>query len=353
MPKQPRAVPSADGPFFAKQLPGENPLSGATARALLELAQRYYAQQPWLHIDGDDGFLLDVLPGRPPVAATILGRAGEVNALKIYENAAAMRYIIQLLQDGPSSLEAFLHRRQLLSLDFGKRSELTAPDRDLLEALAWDKKAKSPFLRAGRPGFFDWYLTEEDGQRFVEFLKAVLWFVESHTPEELARLAERDGWPRIQRQADGGYRLDLEPTPLAPLPPPEPVMTPSSELLAKLKPFSTTRLGPIEMEAILTTAVVGGKNERPQFITLVLACDAESGFVLAPQAAEASQPIAPVLAEALSSAIQSLGGIPSEIRHAGSLDLLKPLATALGIKLKHQHSLPMIQQAAGALMEVL
>jgi len=163
--KRKSAPSSSTGPLFAKQLKGETPLALATARALYSLSQRFFLRAPWHDIDGDDIVLFDVVPGQTkPVAGTILGRAGEVFGLKIYDNDFSLGYLLEILEHGyPPGPNGLLHGRQILSAEFVPARELTKPDREFLQAMGHraSPSVGTLQLRAGRPGYGDWYLTEE------------------------------------------------------------------------------------------------------------------------------------------------------------------------------------------------
>lgn len=245
-------------------------------------------------------------------------------------------------------------RRQILSLEYTHRRELDPADRVLLEAMGHAKTTapNHPLLRAGRPGAHDWYVTEEEGERLADALAALVWMFTEHPAAAIDDIFDQVGWP-VLRQREGRLTLTAGPVPARPVIKPEPVVLPSPETLAALQPFMAKRTGPLEMEAVVTHAVIGEKHERPAFLVLVLAVDAKTGMVLAPEAAKAADPIAGALVRVLTAVAQNLKALPSEIHHAGSLHVIQPLLEALEIKLEARRDLPRFQEAAGGLLEHL
>ncbi|MCC6536089.1 MAG: hypothetical protein IT162_00965 [Bryobacterales bacterium] len=356
--RKPTAPPGA---FFARQLKGETPLSPETAQALYAFGHRMLIRAPWRDIDGDDVVLFDVAPGQPkPVAGTILGRAGEVFGLKIYENDFSLRYLMEILEHGHApDPTTFLTHRQALSAEFVPKRELTKTDRDFLQALghrASPAAAGSLQLRAGRPGYGDWYPTEEEGQRLLYFLEAVVWLGDTHNPAQLSALADRAQWPCLRRVESGSFRVDwVDRPPLPPLPK-EPEVIPPPELieeLARLKPRGGATGPVVEMELAHTPLRVGGVSERPSLTTVVLIVDAHTGAVLKPDLFPASAALGPQLMRAFADFVRSVRVCPSEVRHYGSLAPLQPLFEALGVKLRQRSSLPAFGAAMDGLMQFM
>lgn len=347
-----RSKPNSDGPFFADYLAGEQPLSGPTARTLYDLSRQLYRQSPWKLIHGDDPFVLDLEADAAPVYITVLGSAGEIFGLKAYQNLAAQAFLLDLLAGREHAVEHFLLRRQVLSLEYSYRRDLDVPDRDLLNAMEHTQSTapNNPFFRAGRPGSHDWYITEQEGQRFCEILAALVWLFTAHSTDALDEIFSQAGWPRLTLRNDR-YEIAPGPVPERPTIQPDPVTLPSPEALALLTPFAGKLSGIVEMEAVVTPAVVGGKLDRPDFVVFVLAVEADTGFALAPEAAKAASPIAPALTRVIAAAAEARGGLPAEIHHAGSLHVIKPLLDALGVKLELRRELPAFEHAMGALME--
>ena len=354
MAKRQSTAPSPAGPFFAGYLAGENPLSGSTTQAIYDLSRQLFQHNPWRLIAGDDPFVLDLDPEAPPVYATVLGSGGEIFGLKVYENLAAQAFLHDLLDQQPHAMEHFLLRRQILSLEYTHRRDLDPPDRELLEAMGHAKTTAPnyPLFRAGRPGAHDWYLTEEEGVRFRAMLEALVWTFTGNTPEAITGIFDQGGWPVLRRR-DGQFTLQPGPVPARPVIRPDPASEPLPEALAELRTFAAQRSGAMEMEAVVTHAVIGEKHERPSFLIVILAVDATTGMVLAPEAAKAADSIAPAFVRVLTQAAKGAGALPSAIHHAGSLHVIKPLLDALGIPLEQRQDLPKFQAAVGGLLEHL
>lgn len=355
--KRKSASPLPAGAFFAKQLKGETPLSLETAQALYSFGQRMFLRAPWRDIDGDDIVLFDVVPGQAkPVAGTILGRAGEVFGLKIYENDFSLGYLLGILEHGYApDPNTFLHHRQILSAEFVPARELTKPDRDFLQAMGHraSPSVGTLQLRAGRPGYGDWYLTEEEGQRLLLFLEAIVWLGDTHSPAQLSGLADRGQWPCLRRVESGTYRLDWVAPPKPPAPKEEPLAMPSRELIEELTKLGRAGGLIVEMELVNTPLRVGGVSERPAFTNVVLIVDAQSGAVLKPELFPAADAAGPHMVRIFSDFARAIGACPTEVRHYGSLKPLKPLLDALGIKLRERSSLPAFGAAMDGLMQMM
>ncbi len=319
-----------------------------------------FQRAPWRDVDGDDVVLFDVVPGHgEPVAGTILGRLGEVFGLKIYENGYSLRYLIEVLEKGFSdSPTEFLHHRQMLSVEFVPAGELTKPDREFLRAMGHRVSPSTGTLqlRIGRPGFADWYPTEEEGQRLLYFLEAVVWLGETHGPAQLSALADRPKWPCVRRVESGGFRLDWMSRPQPPAEKEEPTVIPPRELIDELTQLKNLRGGGgpvLEMEIVNTSLRVGRPSERPGFTTVMLIVDAQSGAVLKPELFAASDAAGPHMVRIFADFARKIRACPVEVRHYGSLTPMKPLFDAVGIRLQKCSSLPAFGAAMDGLMKFL
>ncbi len=197
MPKRPQAKPNPDGPFFANRLKGESPLTGPTARAIYQLANRLHDLALWNRISGDDPLWLARPDAEPPAAVSIMGSGGEIYGFKFYENAYSQDFLSHLQTGDIPDLSRFMAERQLLSVEYEFRSDLRAEDKSFLEAMSHPKTrmGDNPVFRSAHPGKMDWFITEEEGLRLHAYLAALKWFAESHTNAQIDALTRRAEWP--------------------------------------------------------------------------------------------------------------------------------------------------------------
>lgn len=350
--KRPRPAPTAAGPFFQEFLQGEAPLTGATARRLCDASQRIYEFAPWEFIAGDFPIVFDLFEGGMPVLGTVMGNSGDICGLKIYENAYAQKFICDLLRGEPASPEEFMVRRQSLSLDYVPKDELEPGDKGLLKAMDHPGRrgALAPVFRAGRVGCVDWYVTEPEALRLVDDLEALAWLLATQG-DGVEEMFGRDEWPWITR-VHGQFQVETRPFAPPPVPEEPPDLAPAAAL-EPFQPFRAKRTGAIELGVVYANMPIGGRKERPRYSIAFLAVDARSGMVLKPHLADAGDPMAKGFTAALLAAAQVGGGVPREIRHRGPVELIRPLADALGIQLTQRAELPRFDDAADGLMRFL
>jgi hypothetical protein len=333
--------------FFQEQLKGEQALTYDTAAWLYSLAYQLITAQPWMLLrDGDLILLKDRRTGEMNYCS-VMGAGGEVFSFQIYRGDETYRMFRKVASGAKLEIVDFIAVQNGISVEFVGAKEVTRPDRDWLNAFGHpkDKGIMSPILRTIRPGYQPWYVTETEGLILAECLDAGLTFF-----EELLQTKNRNWWEKEDvypflvpksDEPDPDYEIQTIRAPEPPMALPQPP-TPDETRMRNFTERDFAVAGPIEIDLRNSMVRVGRKNERPGFIRLALAADAESGFLYAPHMPTPGQSVGDALATTLLDAIENIGAVPKEVRVKRSefKALLDPMARRLGSTVVVKKSLP-------------
>jgi len=167
--------------FFEKQLAGEQPLSFETAGQLYRLSMKLLAVQPWEFLEDQDLILMQDGESGEICYCSTMGALGEVFSFQVILARRAIVSFDELLRENLSQRRFFGSMRGV-SVEFVNAREQTPPDRELLEAFGYLKKRgkRVPIIRALRPGYHPWYVTEAKRNSCLLFCKAYMRFAGMH-----------------------------------------------------------------------------------------------------------------------------------------------------------------------------
>src|SRR6266404_3443659 len=125
------------GHFFERELAGETGPSIATMQTLCSLAADVLARRPWDLLLEDALVLVEDRVSKEMCYCSLLGALGEVRALHVYLGLESF-YLFQKLHAGVTMPpEEFFAIQRSLYVEFVTRSELAAPDRNLLNVVGY------------------------------------------------------------------------------------------------------------------------------------------------------------------------------------------------------------------------
>jgi len=344
--------------FFQKQLEREEPLSFATAERLCGSAVELLALRPWESLGDQDLILMEDPQSQQICYCSIMGALGEVFSLHVYVGAEGYRLFRKIAAGKPMSVGEFVASQQGVSVEFVKPSELTTPDRKMLQAFNYSTKrgGMAPMFRALRPGYYPWYATEQEGKLLARCMQAVLAFCRSMPVGDSSYWDGADVYPLFIPTADGQNDYEIEKV-SAPEPPLAPAQVPEVDetLLAKVRERNYAVAGALEVDHFFGAGMVGNKDERKACLRMGLATDARSGFVFQPEVGSAQDSTGEILLRVVLNAI--LGGrfVPQEIRvrHQEFEVLLQGLACRLGSSVRVAKSLPALDHAKNHLLAMM
>ena len=113
--------------------------------------------------------------------------------------------------------------------------------------------------------------------------------------------------------------------------------------------------GVLEIDHFMSSAVVGGKDERKACMSIVLVVDPDTRMILSTEIPPPGTLPAEALAAGIVKAIESNGAMPREIRVKSRefRDCLAPMAGMCGFTIKLARSLPEVARAKEHLLRML
>ena len=343
-----KAIPVDRASFFEEFLPGEVPLSKATAGELLRRSMDLAQIAPWRYqLDSDLIFV-----GSPNSEilgiCSILGALGQVFALHVHLDLDSF-VVLQRMQNEELAPIEYLARQHMVWVEFVPASELRPPDRELLRAfgLKFAPGSLRPQFRVIRPHFHPWFITEQEGRILMECVGAVcslefgkkdlssLWETERVFPlVEAVPFEGRE--PRdVTRVGAPASRYSV------------PQLLADEDGIRALLSHKPKRGGVLEIDVCHIPVKIGEARQRPAFLRLALAVESKTAFVYPPETAVGEATDSVLAADVISKALKAGAPIPNEI-HIASPDLayaLSAVADHLGSKIHLVKELPALEFA--------
>jgi hypothetical protein len=347
--------------FFTNELIGETPPSYSTMQRLYELATQLFTLSPWHLLDETELVLTRDSASGETCYCSVMGALGEVVAVHAYIGSESYRLFRRVSAGEITGAGDFYAAQHSVYLEFVSAAELEAPDRKLLTALRHPTRAPkaSPIFRACRPGFFPWYVTEQEARLLEECLRAVIVISSAVSARTGQKFWERlYTYPMVSRgddkKGEPRYKIELEEATL----PKEPALA-----AAKLSPEQLRRLrnrdypirGVLELDHFPSSAKIGKKNERKALVSVAVAVDSETGFLFPPEMGTPGAPIADALGLAILNAAEASRALPKEVRVSNRKfrECLDPIAEVCGFPVNVVRTLPALTEAREALLRML
>lgn len=350
------------GHFFEKELAGETGPSIATMQTLCNLADEVLARHPWdLLLEDALVLVVDEISGEM-CFGSVLGALGEVRALHVYLGLESF-YLFKELHAGVAMPpEEFFAIQRSLYVEFVTRSELAAPDRNLLNVIGYPMKKRGalvPIFRSIRPGFHPWYVTEAEGHILADCQRAVITVYDLVSANQDFHYWNKENvYPLVSwNQGEGkqvGHQIKMvEPPAPAPLKPELPTL--DEARIERVRKGKSPLEGVIEVDHFYGAGMIGEKDQRKACFRMGLAIDAESGVAYPPELGLPTTSTGEILTEVVLKATESAHGLPRHIhvRRSEFKILLWPLAQALGFSVTVKKSLPALEFAKGHLLTMM
>jgi hypothetical protein len=320
----------------------ETSLSLAETRSLYQAAIRFQALEPWNWMEDADLFgVQDPVSGEVGYCC-IMGMAGEHFALAVYLGSEGLAgYMALATGRVPRDPVDVLATQKCLMASFEDRGMLSKADLQTIRELGLKFRGRHawPQFRSYRPGYEPWYLTRGEAQFLTLALEQAIDVAGrfKEDPNLLAPPRRGQFLVRVaESRADGRQWRDTWRAP-DPLPPPQAVSPPVDEgRLERLRKTATRVRSTWEVDLFYFPQPVKDKgDERPYYPQAILCVDQQSGIILIMDLVR-TDTLATTVVESFLQLLERLQQSPIEVlvRRQEAFDLLEPLASRLGIRLK-------------------
>jgi hypothetical protein len=303
---------------------------------------------PWEWMDDSDIFGVQDPDSGEIGWCCIMGGLGQFYALGAYLGTHGLESYLNTAAGKASEEEALFHSRMLMT-SFEDRSAVDQEDRKIIKQLGLKLRGRNGWVRFRRhdPGYVPWYLSAGDARRLTVIFQQT-WVVANQvvdSPYHLVGGGKGAYLVRVPRKTDGvlswedqWVRPDVsvgKPAKRQIVPPP------FDEVRAHRIKGRLDRGHAVQEVAVfpLPMPIRDGK-ERPYFPMVFLVMDQETGLALANELFPMPDFPAP-LPELFLTFLEERSTLPKRIlvEDAELLDLLKPMAEALGIAIKKERKL--------------
>ena len=357
MPRRAANAPIPDQ-FFTHELVGETPPSYSTMQRLYDAALELISLSPWHVLEESELVLFRDFATGETCYCSVMGALGQVLMVQAYIGAEGYRLFRRVAAGEVAGAGDFYEAQHSVYLEFVLTEELDARDRKLLRALDHPRAAKgAPVFRACRPGYFPWYVTEQEARMLEQCLRAVIVTCHAVTKQAGKTLWQQPyTYPMVSRldEKEAGYRIELVEATL-PKEPPLAKLQLGPEELRRLHKQDYAIRGVLEVDHFSSGAQLGNKNERKGCVRVAMAVDSETGFVFPPEMAPPGSSIANALGMAIVRAAEVSRAIPQEVRVSQRKykDCLDPISEVGGFPINVVRSLPALAEARESMLSML
>lgn len=331
-------------------------------RVLYAAADRIKKLAPWAWMEETEVFGMQ-FPGSDEVGyISVMGNVEEHYAVSVYLGDEALNTFWDIQNAPPTeeNAERLLETPQLMA-SFENRDMIEKQDREIMKRLGLKYRGKNcwPLFRSYRPGFYPWFLEQDEIERLTIALEqtAGMAMRVEDDPTILQMKNERDFLVRVPRE-DGGNLIWKDT--VRELPPPAPITltfkVDQEEMMAlKDMPRGT---GSAEVAFGLAPAGVAEPGKRPTFTYMLLAVEPESFFILGTELMQAVDGLHRMWEEIpakLVSIFNKAQFAPSELRVSSFrlYQFLAPVHEELGIELSFCERLPAIEDVKESMRQFM
>jgi len=331
-------------------------------RELLDAALAFRAAKPWERRHDNDLFAL-IDDQQRPWFPSVLGAAGQVFGVVLYRGEAGLRFLFENVQTLPGNDPDLGFLQDALMLDWGAKKALVPEEIALLAQLGYTPKPRErqawPCFRTHTPGLYPWSLNETEARELTLGLRATLacllfadtrpyFFMPGEERSDLLpTVLMRDALAGPLQPEQVEWRQWQLPAPASPASP-----QPSPRWLAELKALPQEKGSLMEFDQFyMFTPIL--EDGRPYFPRMALVVDGGTGFIYGMETVSPKTSWGDIVLAVWSKALLSARARPEfiAIGQGPWLSSLKPLASALGIKLLLNEKLPFIAEARASLRQ--
>lgn len=335
-----------------------NRASGAW-HELFENATQLKKLKPWEWLE-DDQIIVVQLPDTGEYAyCSVLGKLGEEFGVAIYIGNAGL-ISLQSTVNGMIDFEDLLAQQRSILVSFSDRDELETPDYDIIKNLGLSFRGQKqwPMFRSFKPGYYPWFIDEEEVKMASVVLKQVAdaayrvkmgeislpsifeekWF--ARIPVKTGDIIEwQDGFiaPKIQEEEDSPIPLFV-----------------SEFELAQLRKQVTSRFNaPIEFGSFnFHEPIQDDIDTRPYFPKVIIGVERKNGMVIYHKMTDQTS-FEEQFQQAFLEMIKVLEKIPREVWVEGTqcYRILEPVFKTLSIKGMQVETLRGVEEVRSHMLE--
>ncbi len=283
----------------------------------------------------------------------VLGSMGEVFALAVYRGTAGLEGITKIHTGMVElELEESMQVQNCLIASFEDREDIQEKDREIIKKLGLEFRGRKewPLFRSLIPGYVPWFLNREEA-RFLTVALQQAHAVALRAKDNAELLTPPDADQYFVRLAEKkGRKITWSDCFIKPQvidAPDFPVAYNMDELrLKRIKKAASLRGTILEVDFFYAPyPVQERKGQRPYFPYLCLWVDRKNGLVLQHSLTKHEE-LTAIFCGNFLSLIEDLKVIPSSVmvRREEALEMLSPLAHALGIEIKMVRRLKMMEE---------
>ena len=319
-------------------------------RRLYDLADRLDRLSPWSWMSVADCFGLLFHGMEEPCFVIMGGQPKTFRHIRVLRGWKAFYDLMSRLSDTSRQTPAWLLEIPMFELLFIDEGALFEHERELFAAIKRlpDAGANTPVFRSIRPGYHPWL---PDGEERT-LLESALYqafgmamrvesdgmLLKSRFPREIllrkqdAQGEWHDAWQPVKQIADEEVEVHIG--------------------VQSVRDLATKPLWPVtvQIDLVLSSFVLAGKEKRPQTVYVLMVVDAVSGLPLAEETLSAVKGIAQMWSELpvrLLDIFTRLGGCPETIEVGSDrmANLLRPLGEMIPFKMVRRERLATLEKA--------
>ncbi|MBO8173091.1 MAG: plasmid pRiA4b ORF-3 family protein [Bacillaceae bacterium] len=307
---------------------------------LFDQAVAYKKLKPWQWMS-DDQIIAVQLPDSGEMAyCSVLGAMGEEFGLVIYLGDDGLRSMQETMR-GTSSIDDIVSVQRSILVSFSDRDELDKEDYELIVWLGRSFRGKKqwPMFRSFKPGYYPWYLDEDEAEIASIVLEQVIDVaVTAKADEELVPDQSHAQWFARIPDATGGQLVwcdsMIKPELRQKHSGPSPLYVSEFEMKKLQKQISGKLDTVIEFGSFhFGDPIQDHPDQRPYFLKVVVGIDLKEGLVIY-HSPVGYENFPEAFQTSFLDMIQRLGKRPAEVRVEGmeNHNILQPVFKALSIK---------------------
>jgi hypothetical protein len=336
--------------------------SGQEWHALYQAAVAFRDLAPWEWMYDSDMFGVQDPASGEIGYCCVMGNLGEHYALGVYRGSEGLEGYRKIASGelSPPDATALLHYQKCLMASFEDREYLDRQDLAVIKTLGLKFRGRNawPLFRSYLPDYHPWFVTADEA-RFLTLALQQAVEVALRFGEDTNVLAPpREGLYLVRVPEQNGATTRWTDQWLAPasLPEAAPAPPPIDELrIQRIKQAVTARQGIWEADFFLSpTPIQANKGQRPYYPYMFLWVDRRSGMVLAPHLTAPDQRDAEFPQHFLT-LVEQAHALPQEVcvLTQEAIELLEPITSRLGVKLRRSRRLGALEDARNSLMGYL
>ncbi len=326
-----------------------------TLRPLYAAVMHYHATRPWSVIDDDLVFGVEDPASGTIGWCSVLGAAGELCGLAVYDGAAGLALYRAILRDEVSPDEVQTTQQGFI-VAFGARNELEPDEREVLRALGIRPRGREawPMVRALTPGYLPALPDATGSRRLITVMEQVLAVAQSTTdaPDEIAPDADGRLLVRRQARAEAAWTSVR----LKPADPPALLVPGVPDDLRARRVHDLPQRAGLAWECDYAYAPIPIEDTRgaPGYAAVVLIVDHASGIIV--ETRLGPPPLDPAFLQDVFLATIETGRVRPSVVHVRTnvtRASLAPLAAAAGFRMERSATLPMLEEARASMVAAM